>query len=78
MGSWVYTLRDYATTFDFLKSAKRIGLLPRFPECSKPGFPFSLPAIGFVSSLFYLLMIAIFSPVMARLVFNASLISSSG
>lgn len=26
VGSWVYTLRDYATTFDFLKSAKAIGL----------------------------------------------------
>ena len=26
MGSWVYTLRDYATTFDFLKRAKGIGL----------------------------------------------------
>lgn len=26
VGSWVYTLRDYATTFDFLKSAKQIGL----------------------------------------------------
>ena len=26
VGSWVYTLRDYATTFDFLKSAKRMGL----------------------------------------------------
>ena len=26
VGSWVYTLRDYATTFDFLKSAKGIGL----------------------------------------------------
>ena len=26
VGSWVYTLRDYATTFDFLKSAKSIGL----------------------------------------------------
>jgi len=26
VGSWVYELRDYATTFDFLKSAKRIGL----------------------------------------------------
>ncbi|MEG1577147.1 MAG: zinc-binding dehydrogenase [Oscillospiraceae bacterium] len=26
VGSWVYTLRDYATTFEFLKSAKRIGL----------------------------------------------------
>jgi len=26
VGSWVYTLRDYATTFDFLKSAKDIGL----------------------------------------------------
>ena len=23
---WVYTLRDYATTFDFSKSAKQIGL----------------------------------------------------
>jgi threonine dehydrogenase-like Zn-dependent dehydrogenase len=23
VGSWVYTLRDYATTFDFLKSANR-------------------------------------------------------
>lgn len=26
VGSWVYTLRDYATTFDFLKSAKAIGV----------------------------------------------------
>lgn len=26
VGSWVYTLRDYATTFDFLKSAKTLGL----------------------------------------------------
>lgn len=26
VGSWVYTLRDYATTFDFLRSAKAIGL----------------------------------------------------
>ncbi len=26
VGSWVYTLRDYATTIDFLKSAKSIGL----------------------------------------------------
>ncbi len=26
VGSWVYTLRDYVTTFDFLKSAKAIGL----------------------------------------------------
>ena len=26
VGSWVYTLRDYATTFDFLKRAKCIGL----------------------------------------------------
>ena len=26
MGSWVYTLRDYATTFDFLRRAKGIGL----------------------------------------------------
>jgi len=26
VGSWVYTLRDYATTFDFIKSAKQIGL----------------------------------------------------
>lgn len=26
VGSWVYTLRDYATTFDFLKSAKKMGL----------------------------------------------------
>ena len=26
MGSWVYTLRDYATTFEFLKSAKKIGI----------------------------------------------------
>lgn len=26
VGSWVYTLRDYATTFDFLKGAKAIGL----------------------------------------------------
>ena len=26
VGSWVYTLRDYVTTFAFLKSAKSIGL----------------------------------------------------
>lgn len=26
VGSWVYTLRDYATTFDFLKRAKAVGL----------------------------------------------------
>jgi len=26
VGSWVYTLRDYATTFDFIKSANDIGL----------------------------------------------------
>lgn len=26
VGSWVYTLRDYTTTFDFLKGAKAIGL----------------------------------------------------
>ena len=26
VGSWVYTLRDYMTTFDFLKGAKDIGL----------------------------------------------------
>jgi threonine dehydrogenase-like Zn-dependent dehydrogenase len=26
VGSWVYTLRDYGTTFDFLKRAKAIGL----------------------------------------------------
>ena len=26
VGAWVYTLRDYATTFDFLKRAKAIGL----------------------------------------------------
>ena len=26
VGSWVYTLRDYATTFDFLKRAKAIGI----------------------------------------------------
>lgn len=26
VGSWVYTLRDYATTFDFLKGAQAIGL----------------------------------------------------
>ena len=26
VGSWVFTLRDYATTFDFLKRAKGIGL----------------------------------------------------
>ncbi len=26
VGSWVYTLRDYVTTFDFLKGAKSIGL----------------------------------------------------
>ncbi len=26
VGSWVYTLRDYATTFDFMKRAKGIGI----------------------------------------------------
>ncbi|MDR3318731.1 MAG: zinc-binding dehydrogenase [Clostridiales bacterium] len=26
VGSWVYTLRDYATTFDFIRRAKAIGL----------------------------------------------------
>ncbi len=26
VGSWVYTLRDYATTFDFIKRAKAIGI----------------------------------------------------
>ena len=26
VGSWVYTLRDYVTTFDFLKSAKKMGI----------------------------------------------------
>ena len=26
VGSWVYTLRDYVTTFDFLKRAQGIGL----------------------------------------------------
>ena len=26
VGSWVYTLRDYATTFDFLRRAKEIGI----------------------------------------------------
>ena len=26
VGSWVYTLRDYATTFDFMKRAKAIGI----------------------------------------------------
>ena len=26
VGSWVYNLRDYVTTFDFLKRAKGIGL----------------------------------------------------
>jgi Zn-dependent alcohol dehydrogenase len=26
VGSWTYNLRDYATTFDFLKRAKAIGL----------------------------------------------------
>ena len=26
VGSWVYTLRDYATTFEFLKSANKIGI----------------------------------------------------
>ncbi len=26
VGSWVYTLRDYATSFDFVKSAKKLGL----------------------------------------------------
>ncbi len=26
VGSWIYTLRDYATTFEFLKGAKAIGL----------------------------------------------------
>ena len=37
VGSWVYTLRDYVTTFDFLKSAKEIGL--RMSELITDKFP---------------------------------------
>ena len=37
VGSWVYTLRDYATTFDFLKRAKAIGL--PMDDLITPGFP---------------------------------------
>lgn len=37
VGSWVYTLRDYATTFDFLKRAKGIGL--RMDELITHEFP---------------------------------------
>ncbi len=49
VGSWVYTLRDYATTFDFLKRAKGIGL----PINKLITHKFSLEQIneGFVTNL---------------------------
>ena len=42
VGSWVYTLRDYATTFDFLKRAKGIGL----PMCKLITHRFPLDQIN--------------------------------
>ncbi len=49
VGSWVYTLRDYATTFDFLKRSQAIGL----PMKSLVTHKFSLDKINeaFVTNL---------------------------
>lgn len=49
VGSWVYTLRDYATTFDFLKRAKGIGL--PMDELITHKFPLSRINEGFVTNL---------------------------
>ena len=49
MGSWVYTLRDYATTFDFLKRAKAIGL--PMEKLITHKFPLEQINEGFVTNL---------------------------
>lgn len=49
VGSWVYTLRDYATTFDFLKSAKAIGL--PMSELITDKYPLSQINEGFKKNL---------------------------
>ena len=49
VGSWVYTLRDYATTFDFLKRAKGIGLPMNKLITHK--FPLSQINEGFITNL---------------------------
>ncbi len=49
VGSWVYTLRDYATTFDFLRSANSIGLPIR--ELITDRYPLSQINEGFKKNL---------------------------
>lgn len=49
VGSWVYTLRDYATTFDFLKRAKGIGL--PIEELITHKYPLSKINEGFETNL---------------------------
>jgi len=49
VGSWVYTLRDYMTTFDFLKSAKSIGL--PISELISDKYPLSKIDDGFKKNL---------------------------
>jgi len=49
VGSWVYTLRDYATTFDFLKRAKAIGL--PMEKLITHKFPLEQINEGFVTNL---------------------------
>ena len=49
VGSWVYTLRDYATTFDFLKAAKSIGL--PMNELITDKYPLSRINDGFAKNL---------------------------
>ena len=61
VGSWVYTLRDYATTFDFLKRANAIGLpmsklithkfpLEQINEALKTNLKMEGLKIGYISS----------------------------
>ena len=49
VGSWVYTLRDYATTFDFLKRAIAIGL--PIKELITHKFPLEKTAEAFVTNV---------------------------
>ncbi len=49
VGSWVYTLRDYATTFDFLKRAKGIGL--PMEKLITHKYPLSQISEGFATNL---------------------------
>lgn len=49
VGSWVYTLRDYATTFDFLKRAKAIGL--PMEKLITHKFPLEQINEGFITNL---------------------------